>query len=143
MKKLLHPALWIIAGAVLLHSTIYIELSCNLFSWNPDLDWETALAIATVIVIEIFIFWLTRKLKNTSAIITSLLVCIVLAVFGAIGFIALQGETVSKGQGLGILVSRSTLSPLWYKITFLTLHFIPLFTWISHMYKQQIKLKKS
>jgi len=143
MKTLLYSILWILAGVFLFHCADYLGMSCNLFSWHPSFDWLGMLILIVLVTSEVLILWLVRKTKTIPVAIISLLVCIFLAVFGVEVFVQFQNEAVSQGQGLGILVSRSTLRPAWYRITLPMLYITPLCSWICHMCKHQIKSKKA
>jgi hypothetical protein len=148
MKKILHSVLystlWIVAGYALLVSIVNVDLSFNLFSWSPSFDWETVLHIAVIVATEVFIFWFAGKTKTISVTIVSLLVCTALIFFGAVVFSGYQKETLEQGgSGLAALVNRRELSPIWYRLSILTLFLIPLLSWGYHLFKRLIKSRNS
>lgn len=144
MKTLLYSILWIAAGYVLCMSVIGLDLSLNIFSWNPKLDGEAAIALTTIILSELFIVWLISKTKNTAVFVVSLLTCIALAAVGALAFTDLQNETISTGGvGIAALINRRTLSPMWYRYAILILFLIPLIVLGSYRLRRFIKSGKS
>ena len=130
LKSSIYSLLWITAGCALFYFGLALELSVNFFSWNPGFDWETVLAAAAVIAVEIFIFRLAGTTQTILVHGVSLIVCIALAVIGALFFLEHLNETIECGGGfITHLMNRRTLSPAWYRVMHLTLYLIPLFFW--------------
>jgi len=144
MKRIFHSLLysvqWIIAGVLLFYSTLYWVLSCNLFSWEPSLDWETTLCIVATVLVEVFFFWLARKTKGYIVIIVSFLVTVVLAAIGISGFIDFHQESLGDWKSSWIF-RRDALSPEWFRITVLALFLNPLILWACYPFRRLIDRK--
>ncbi|MCP3924609.1 MAG: hypothetical protein GY714_18700 [Desulfobacterales bacterium] len=127
---------WIVVGLSLLFSTAHLIVACNLFSWNPRLNIETILLTMAVCISLILTFFIARKTEHISTVVVSLIVCIVLFVFGIIGFIDLYGEEYSS-------FLRSELSPEWFRISILIILFLPMLSWIYYPFRYIRKSKKN
>jgi len=144
MKKTLHSSLystsWIVAGVILFLSTINLLVNWNLMNWEPALEMETALCIAVIIAIEIFMVWMAKRTRGNFSIIVSLLVCVALVMLGTFWFTTFLDES---SQFDASIFSRQRKSPIWFRITFLSLYLIPLISWVLYPFRNLKKSMKS
>ena len=144
MKKILHSSLysasWIVAGVTLFLCTTALLVNWNLMNWEPALEMETALCIAVIIAIEIFTIWMAKRTRENFSIIVSLLVCVALVMLGTFWFTGFLDES---SQFDGSIWSRKRKSPIWFRITFLSLYLIPLISWFRYPFRDLKKSRKS
>ena len=141
MKALLYSILWIVAGVGLFYSSFFLFVYCNCFDWSPELDWQTILSIAATIGIEAFIVWVAIRTKGYVAGTVSLLVAIALVAVGIGWFFEFQKEALNDGVWCGFfyLFNRDDFSPIWFRITFLSLFLIPLVSWFCYPFRYLLK----
>lgn len=144
MKKILHSSLysasWIVAGVTLFLSTTALFMNWNLMNWEPTLEMETALYLAVIIAIEIFMVWMVKRTRGNFSIIVSLLVCVALVMLGTFWFTCFLDES---SQFDASIWSRNRKSPIWFRITFLSLYLIPLISWFHYPFRNLKKSRKS
>ena len=138
MKSILYSILWIVAGVALTFSTFYLTIMCNMFSWTPELNGDTLLFALATSASMVSIIWLARKTISHLTIITSLLVCVVLAILGIYGFIEFHSEALSSS-----FLGRRVLSPEWFRITILMIFLTPLIIWSCYPFRYFKKSRKS
>ena len=140
--SLLYSALWIIAGFSFLYFTLAMGALCNLFTWDPSLDWDIALSAAATVLIEFFFFWLAKRTQGYIAGTISLLMSLALVAVGIMWFIDFHQETLC-GDGGHLFLQRQALSPEWFRVTFLALFLVPLILWGYYPFRHLIKSRKS
>lgn len=145
MKRILHSILysmmWVVAGISLFYFTACLLANWNLFTWEPILDWSTVVSITAIIVIEIGILWLAKRARDYVTGIVSLIVTATLVAVGISWFVEFNQETLCGGGHL--FIKRQTLSPEWFRITFIALFVIPIVLWGCYPFRYLIKSRKS
>jgi hypothetical protein len=136
MKALLYSILWIAAGVGLYCSTLYVMVSWNLFTWAPSLEWEPVLCTAAALSIVVFMVWVAKRTRGYIATVVSLLACVALVLLGIFWFVEFLKE---PSQFNGMIWSRRSLSPIWFRITFLSLFLIPLIAWFCYPFRYLLK----
>jgi hypothetical protein len=138
IQSIVYSILWIILGTALLHATLFLSICCNLFSWNPELNWVTVFSACAVVVCLVCIVWLSKKTNTFTPIAISLLTCVSLNAYGTYEFKAFHSETLSSG-----FLGRMELSPEWFRVTILLILLSPSISWFCYPFRSLKKLIKT
>ena len=143
MKAIWISILWIVAGLALFYAGFCVYAFLNLFSWGPSLDWEVVCSVVATLGIEVFIVWLAKHTKGIVAGTVSLLVSIALVYVATEWFFDFQSECIAGGcsEGSGRLrfpffLNRRALSPVWFRISFLSVFMVPIILWFCFPLRQ-------
>ncbi len=129
-RTILISILWMLISAALFYAILSLVLFFNLFSWKFKLD-EITYAIFVVILVLIFAnFMLAKRTLGKIEIWVSLAVAIGLMIFGFYVMYGFYSEVIYSG-----FLSRSVLSPHWFRLLIFTLYLTPIICWLIYPYK--------
>ena len=143
MKTIWISIFWIVAGLALCYSSSCVLLFLNFFSWDPNLDWQVVCSVVATLGIEVFIVWLAKHTKGIVAGTVSLLVSIALIYVATEWFFDFQSECIEGGCSVDsgplrfpFFLNRRTLSPVWFRISFLSVFMVPIILWFCFPLRQ-------
>jgi len=114
--------LWLIVMAALFYAMVIFVMLNNLFSWKFDTTPVNTLTIVALIVLNASLFVLSKYNREKIETLFSLLLTFAFLVFGLAVFYDFYQESIGSG-----FLSRSTLSPYWFRALVLVLYCFPFF----------------
>jgi len=127
--------LWLLVVAGLFYLALILTLSFNLFSWSPKYNLLGAILIIVTMVLMASVFILAKYTQSKIEIWFSLLVSLVLMIFGFFVIYELYSETLSNG-----VFSRKKLSPHWFRISIFLVYLTPIISWLVYSNKNRVGL---
>ena len=135
-RALIISVLWLILGVVIFYALMMLVLSFNLFSWHFKLDMPIYVLIFVVLLSMVCCFILAKYTTEKIEIWFSFLISIGLMLCGLVVLYYFYTETASSG-----FLSRSTLSPHWFRVSIFAVYMTALISWLAYPYKYLKKLK--
>ena len=123
---------WLLAAATLLSAALALEIRWNLFNWNPVCEIE-AISLFVISGLAIAGMWLLScRTRDRASQIISLLICLVLLVYGCY---AAFPETLSPNM----LGGRDRVSLPWYRIVRCFVFAVPTIFWL----RGQLRIRRA
>ncbi len=129
-RTILISILWMLISAALFYAILTLVLFFNLFSWKFKLGTPVYVALTVILVLIFTNIILAKRTLGKVEIWVSLIVALALMVFGFYVMYGFYSEVVNNG-----FLSRSVLSPHWFRLLIFTLYLTPIICWLIYPYK--------